>query len=152
MPELKPVVWIAAGLILAALEMVVPGMVIIWFGVAAVVTGVLAIFIHNPYFHFGAFIVLSGLMVFFSQWIGRRLTRQEPEPVGALRMLGAVGTVVSEIGPEKTGRVKVSGEEWRADAAVTITVGTKVKVLRVEGTRLIVEPFIDSRVRGNDEI
>ena len=141
MPMLKPVVWIVAGLILAALEMVVPGMVIIWFGVAAVVTGILALFVHNGYFHFGAFVVLSGLLVFLSQWIGRKITRPEPERVGAIRMPGAVGVVIQDIRPGATGRVKVLGEEWRADAARALARGTRVRVVRVEGTRVIVEPF-----------
>jgi membrane protein implicated in regulation of membrane protease activity len=141
LPELKPVVWIVAGLVLAVLEMFVPGMVIIWFGIAAVVTGILAIFVHNPYFHFGVFIVLSGLMVFFSQWIGRKITKPEPEAVGANRMPGAVGRATADIRPGEVGRVKVIGEEWRAEAAVTIPEGARVRVLRVEGTRLVVEPF-----------
>ncbi len=141
MPVLKPVVWIIIGLILSALEMVVPGLVIIWFGAAAVITGVLAIFVHNPYFHYGAFLFLSGLGVFLAQWIGRKITRPEPEPVGALRLSGKTGLVIQEIAPPELGRVKVNGEEWLAQADETIKKGVKVQVLRVEGTRLIVKVF-----------
>jgi len=145
--ELKPAVWIVAGLILAALEMLMPGLVIIWFGVAAVVTGILAIFVHSPYVQFGAFVVLSGLMVVFSQRIARRITRNEPEPVGANRMPGAIGIVVQDISPPGLGRVKVSGDEWRAEAAVAINRGQRVRVLRVEGTRLIVEPIEEGSLK-----
>jgi membrane protein implicated in regulation of membrane protease activity len=143
LPELKPIVWIAAGLVLAVLEMFVPGMVIIWFGIAAVVTGILAFLVKNPYVHFGVFIVLSGVMVFFSQWIGRKITKPEPEPVGANRMQGAVGTVQQEIRPGTPGRVKVIGEEWRAESEAQLPAGAKVRVVRVEGTRLIVEPLAE---------
>ena len=59
--ELKPAVWIIAGLVLAALEIVVPGFVIIWFGVAGVITGVLAIFVRNPYIQFG--VLAFGLLL-----------------------------------------------------------------------------------------
>lgn len=139
MPELKPVVWIVAGVVLAVLEMFVPGMVIIWFGVAAVVTGLLAFVVHSPTVHFVVFIVLSGLMVFFSQWIGRKITKPEPEAVGARRMEGAVGTVIQPVGPDRPGRAKFTGEEWRASADAALEPGTKVRVVRVEGTRVIVE-------------
>ncbi len=137
--ELKPAVWIIAGLVLAALEMIVPGLVIIWFGIAGVVTGILAIFIHNPYIQFGIFIVLSGAMVVFSQRIARRITRPEPEPVGANRMVGAAGRVVVDIKPPELGRVKVSGEEWRAASAAELPVGALVRVVAVDGTHLVVE-------------
>lgn len=145
--ELKPAVWIVAGLILAALEMLMPGLVIIWFGIAAVVTGILAIFVHNPYVQFGVFIVLSGIMVVFSQRIARRITHKEPEPVGSNRMPGAIGIVVQDINPPGLGRVKVSGDEWRAEAAAAISRGQRVRVLRVDGTRLIVEPIEEGSLK-----
>lgn len=141
MPALKPIIWIVIGLILAALEMIVPGLVIIWFGVGALVTGIIAIFIRNPYFQYGIFLVVSGLGIFLAQWIGRKITKPEPVPVGALRLSGAVGVVVKEIKPPDLGRVKVTGEEWLAEAKEAIGVGAKVKVLRVDGTHLVVEPI-----------
>lgn len=140
MPRLNPAVWIIGGLIIAALEMIVPGFVIIWFGVAAVATGILALFVRNTYVQLGTFAVLSGLLVFLAQWISRRITRPEPEPTGANRMPGAVGVVVQEIVPGEVGRVKVIGEEWRAEANVALAPGRRIRVLRVDGTRLIVEP------------
>lgn len=140
MPKLNPAVWIIGGLIIAALEMIVPGFVIIWFGVAAVVTGILALFVRNTYVQLGTFAVMSGLLVFLAQWISRRITRPEPEPAGANRMPGAVGVVVQKIVPGEVGRVKVTGEEWRAEANVALAPGRRIRVLRVEGTRLIVEP------------
>ncbi len=145
MPALKPAVWIGIGLVLAALEMVVPGLVIIWFGVGAVVAGVVAFFVSNPYVHYGIFLVVSGLGVFLAQWIGKKITKPEPEPVGALRLSGVVGVVVKAINPPEAGRVKVTGEEWRAEAGVPIEEGVKVKVVRVDGTRLIVEPLEQRR-------
>lgn len=138
--ELKPAIWIIAGLILAALEMIVPGLVIIWFGVAGVITGVLAFFVPNPYVQFGVFAVLSGLMVVFSQRIARRITHPEPELVGANRMVGATGRVVMAIVPPELGRVKVMGDEWRAAAVCGIAVGVQVKITAVDGTHLVVEP------------
>jgi len=137
--ELKPAVWIIAGLVLAALEMIVPGLVILWFGIAGVVTGILALFVHNQYIQFGVFIALSGVMVVFSQRIGRRITHPEPEPVGANRMVGATGRVVADIKPPEFGRVNVRGEEWRAAAMRELAAGANVRVVAVDGTHLVVE-------------
>ena len=134
MIQLTPAVWIGAGLILAALEMFIPGLVVIWFGVAGVITGILAIFVKNTYVQFGVFVVLSTLMVFFSQRIARRITHAEPESVGANRMVGVTGVVLQPIRPPELGRVKVRSDEWRAEAACPIAAGA-------EGTHLIVEPM-----------
>ncbi len=137
--ELTPAVWIVAGLVLAVLEMIVPGMVIIWFGIAGVVTGILAFFVHNQYVQFSVFVVLSGLMVVFSQRIARRITHPEPELVGANRWVGTTGRVVARIRPPDFGRVKVHGEEWRAAANHEIAEGAIVRVTGVDGTHLLVE-------------
>jgi inner membrane protein len=137
--QLTPAVWIIAGLVLAALEMLVPGMVIIWFGIAGVVTGILAFFVHNQYIQFSVFVVLSGLMVVFSQRIARRITHAEPELVGANRWVGTTGRVIADIKPPEFGRVKVHGEEWRATATRELKAGGTVRVVAVAGTHLEVE-------------
>ena len=137
--QLTPARWIIAGLVLAVLEMIIPGMVIIWLGIAGVVTGILAIFVHNQYIQFGVFVVLSGLMVVFSRRIAQRITHPEPERVGANRWVGVSGRVTSDIKPPEFGRVKLHGEELRATAACEIKAGCTVRVVAVDGTHLVVE-------------
>ncbi|OYD14882.1 hypothetical protein CH330_07140 [candidate division WOR-3 bacterium JGI_Cruoil_03_51_56] len=141
-----PAFWIIIGLILAALEMVFPGLVIIWFGIAGVLTGILAIFVHNSLVLFVVFAGLSGVMVLCSRLIFRKITKPEPEPVGANRLKGVTGLVVRDINPPEYGRVKIMGEEWRAEAKVSITRNEKVKVIEVEGTHLVVEPIEERKV------
>jgi len=136
----SPALWIIIGVVLAALEMVVPGFVVLWFGVAGIVTGILAFFISNVYAQLGIFIGLSGILVVASQVISRRITKPEPEPVGANRLVGVEGIVLRSITPNEMGRVKVLGEEWRAEAKTAIEPGTRVKIVQVEGTHLVVEP------------
>ena len=140
MLKFTPAAWIIGGLILAALEMVVPGFVLIWFGVAGVVTGILAFFFHDWVVQLAVFAGLSALLVTLSQLISRRLTKSEPEPVGANRLRGVEGRVLSDIKASGFGRVKVGGEEWRATAKQAIAGGETVKVIGVEGTHLVVEP------------
>jgi inner membrane protein len=137
--QLTPAVWIIAGLVLTVLEMIVPGMVIIWFGIAGVVTGILAFFVPNQFVQFSVFVILSGLMVVFSQRIARRITHAEPELVGANRWVGTTGRVIADIRPPEFGRVKVHGEEWRATATCEIPAGATVRVVAVDGTHLLVE-------------
>jgi len=117
--ELTPALWIIAGLVLAVLEMIVPGLVIIWFGIAGVVTGILAFFVHNQYIQFGVFVVLSGLMVVFSQRIAGKITHPEPELVGANRWVGVGGRVIADITPPEFGRVRVRGRSGERRRSVS---------------------------------
>jgi membrane protein implicated in regulation of membrane protease activity len=138
--KMTPAIWIIAGLAMVVLEMIVPGLIIIWFGIGAIAAGLVALLVPDPYVQFGVFVVVSGVLVVFSQRIARRISKPEPEPVGANRMSGAVGTVIADIAPPKAGRVKVGGDEWLADSSVPIAAGSQVKVKMVSGTRLVVEP------------
>lgn len=137
--KMTPALWIIAGLAMVVLEMVVPGLIIIWFGIGAIVAGLVALLVPNPYAQYAVFVVVSGALVVFSQRIARRISKPEPEPVGANRMSGAVGTVIADITPPKAGRVKVGGDEWLADSPVPIAAGAQVRVVTVSGTRLVVE-------------
>ena len=136
----SPVFWIVIGVIVSALEMFVPGFFVIWFGVAAIVTGILSFFIHNSWVQFGVFLGLSAVLVVSSRLIARRITKPEPEPVGSMRLDGVEGTVIQAIEPDRPGRIRVIGEEWRAMAERRIESGARVKVLKVEGTHVVVEP------------
>ncbi len=138
--KMSPALWIIVGLALVVLEMVVPGLIIIWFGIGAIVAGLVALLVPNLYVQFAVFVVVSGALVVLSQRIARRITRPEPEPVGANRLSGAHGRVVADIVPPAAGRVSVLGEEWRAESAAPIKAGATVRVIAVSGTRLVVEP------------
>jgi membrane-bound serine protease (ClpP class) len=63
---------------------------------------------------------------------------------GVEELIREVGTVTSPIddgaGPVKRGMVRVHGELWQAAAAATIAQGSRVRVVRVEGLTLHVEP------------
>jgi len=53
-------------------------------------------------------------------------------------LVGATGTAKSDIMP--SGIAYVAGEDWTATADAPIARGSPVRVRRVEGVRLIVEP------------
>ena len=132
--------WFLLGFVLTALEIFIPGFVIFWFGIAGVITGVVAIFLHNDMVELAIFAVLSGVMVIMSQKIARRWTRHTPNRIGSERMSGAHGIVTTRIVPPQMGMVKVLGEFWRAEAQTVVEAGSPVHVKKADGTHLVVEP------------
>ena len=62
---------------------------------------------------------------------------------GAEGMVGAEGVVVREIRSE--GTVRVRGELWTARARAPIAAGETVRVVALDGLRLLVEPVREAR-------
>ena len=136
-------VWLTLGLLLAALEMLVPGVYLIWIAVAALITGVLtAVFDVSLPMQMIDFVFLS-LIVAFS---ARRFLRDKPiesaDPLmnrrGA-RLVGETATVVQAI-EHGSGRVKLGDSEWIAHGP-NIGAGEHVRVSGSEGAILLVEPL-----------
>jgi membrane-bound serine protease (ClpP class) len=62
---------------------------------------------------------------------------------GEEAMVGLLGVAQSDLNP--SGQVLIRGEIWRARSSAAIPSGTRVRVLKVEGLTLIVEPAGESR-------
>lgn len=58
-------------------------------------------------------------------------------------MLGAVGVVQTELAP--VGKVLVHGELWQAHAEITVPRGSRIRVRKIDGLTLEVEPETESR-------
>lgn len=59
---------------------------------------------------------------------------------GSEELIGAEGVVVTPVDSGAEGLIRVHGELWRAIATQPVLIGKSVRVLKVEGLRLTVEP------------
>jgi membrane-bound serine protease (ClpP class) len=67
-------------------------------------------------------------------------SRRWKTATGKEEMLGAEGVVTAALPAQGEGMVRVHGELWRAAAASPVPEGSLVRVTRVEGLKLFVEP------------
>lgn len=139
--ELGPWSWWLLGLGLIALEVVLPGTFFLWFGIAALLVGVLALMVELSWqVALGLFIFLALLNLV----VGRRLLRKGEASVGDphLNMRGSryIGRefVLAEPLVESSGRLSVDDTVWRVTGP-DLAAGTRVKVVRVEGAQLVIE-------------
>ena len=136
-------IWIALGLLLAVLELLVPGVYLIWLAVAALATGGLSFL-----FDFGlpleiiSFVSLSLIAVYSA----RRYLRDKPivssDPLlnqRGGRMVGETALVVKPI-ESGSGRVQVGDSEWIARGPDTAA-GERVRISGNDGAILLVEPI-----------
>lgn len=139
-------IWVGAVVFFAIGELLAPGtLFLLSFAIAAAAAAALAFFGVDIPFQWLAFVVVSAGALALLVPIGRRLDRTEGHvAVGATRWEGRRAVVVDAIpaGLHRAGMVRVDAERWRAEAAdgQPIDPGATVRVVRVEGTRMIVEP------------
>lgn len=135
-------IWIAIGLILAALEMLVPGVYLIWLAVAAVITGVLTLGLDLSLPSQIISFVSISLIAAFS---ARRFLRDSPivssDPLLNQRGSRLVGemAIVSQPIENGSGRIKLGDSEWLARGP-DMAAGARVRITGSDGTTLFVEP------------
>ena len=135
-------IWLTLGVLLAGLEMLVPGVYLIWLGIAAIITGVLTGLLHLSLPAQVIDFVFLALIIAFS---ARRWLRESPivsaDPLmnrrGA-RLVGETAVVVQAI-EHGSGRVHVGDSEWIAKGP-DLPVGERVRITGNEGATLLVEP------------
>ena len=134
--------WLVLGLVLMGLELVAPGVFLIWLGLAAVLTGLLDAALGLSWQ--AALLVFAALAV-AAVVAGRMVTRPREEDEGGRPTLNRrghalVGRVFTLDAPivEGSGRIRVDDSSWRVTGPDG-PAGGRVRVVRIEGTTLVVE-------------
>src|SRR5688572_10276087 len=86
-----------------------------------------------------AAVVLGGVIEAAEAWFWIRWSQRRRVAVGAETLVGASAIVASPCMP--TGQVRVQGELWRAHCDAGAAPGDQVRVVRVDGLTLVVEPL-----------
>jgi len=135
--------WWIFALALFIVELIAPGVFFLWFGIAATITGavVWALPTMGWEVDFGIFAVVGVA----SALLGRRYWRpgkiESADPTLNRRgdqYLGQVFTLETAI-ENGRGRMKVGDGGWLVEGP-DLPAGTKVRVIHVDGARLVVEP------------
>jgi membrane-bound serine protease (ClpP class) len=84
-------------------------------------------------------------------FLGRLALRaqQQPPASGASTLVGQIGRVRTGLVPPEPGQIDLRGEIWRAVSAIPLQPGHPVRVARVDGLTLTVEPADTSFRKGD---
>ena len=135
--------WLGAGLVLLTLEAMLPGVFLVWLGLAALATGIITFLVPMGV---TPSLVLFAVLGLTSILLGRRVQSGQKTEVTdspflndrGKAMIGKIYAVEAAI-VAGTGSVRIGDSVWRvtgADAAV----GAHVKVTGIDGSTLLVEP------------
>jgi membrane protein implicated in regulation of membrane protease activity len=132
--------WFIAGGVLLVLEVLAPGVFMLWLGLAAILVGAISIFVDWSWqAQFIAFAVFSVAAI--PLW--RRLSMQvgtTDQPFLNRRAEALVGRIFTLEKPivDGSGTMRIDDTVWRITGA-DVRAGSRVKVVQVEGTALHVE-------------
>lgn len=145
--------WIVSGIVMLLLEFSIPGLIIFFFGIGGILTGILALLIPG----FSQSILLQvltwlGTSTFTLAFLRKKLSSVfKGDAVKAGSELddqsdaGQIAEVLETITPQKAGRISLHGTSWEARSYTEkFERGTKVQILSREGMRYYVSAPIDT--------
>lgn len=143
--QLGPWSWMVLGMALLGVEILVPGVFMLWIGIAAIITGILSIFLwETAFWSWQVQLLVFAFLVIVSVVAGRRImrsgNRESDEPLLNRRgeqLVGRTATLTEPI-TNGQGRVRLDDTTWRISGP-DMPAGSRVKIVGVGGGRLIVE-------------
>ena len=124
--------WLFAGAALMLLELVTPGFVLFFFGLAAATVGGIRLAVGEAFTLAAQLAAFSALSVVYLVALRRFVTRLFADG-------GRVGRVPAAIAPALAGRVVIGDAEWTATADAPVAAGAAVKVVSQENLTMKVE-------------
>lgn len=132
-------VWLAGGILLVAAEMLLPGIYLLWIGLAGIATGLVAWLIPGLTLpvELAIFAVFTVAAILLARFIA---ARQGPAPVLNERGASLIGQtlILTEAIVGGVGRAREGDGSWRV-LGPDLPAGSSVKVVAVEGGSLRVE-------------
>lgn len=136
------IIWLVIAIICLIIEAVTVGLTTVWFAAGAVVSLILSLFDVSIPVQIVVFLVVSICLLVFTRkiFVNKLKTGSEKTNVDAL--IGCEGLVISDIRDFSPGQVRLNGQIWTAvgrEPDIAISAGTAVRVIAIEGVKLIVE-------------
>ncbi len=143
--ELGPWLWWIIGLALLILEIILPGVFMLWFGIAAIIVGTISLTVgESVFWPWQAQVIAFAVLSLISAIIGRKYfysthpdTDQPNLNERGAQMIGKISTLSDPL-ENGAGRIKLGDTIWRV-VGPDLPAGSKVKVVDIDAGTLRVE-------------
>ncbi len=137
-------IWLIVGILLALFEMIVPGLIIGFFGVGAIITTLTTLIGLTKGFTSQMIVFLITSLVFLTLfhkvWKRKKSGLIEEETTNFNLQLGKIVPVVQYIDPDQGGgKVRYQGVLWSAFSKEKIAPGESVRITGCDNLTLLVE-------------
>lgn len=131
--------WLIIVIILGLIELFTINLVTIWFVASGIVALILSFFDVPTIVQVATFVILGIILLFTTKKPLEKMLNKTKQKTNVDRVLDMEGIVTEEINKNSPGEVKVDGKRWTAVAETKIPKDATVKILKIEGVKLIVE-------------
>lgn len=133
------VAWFITFLVLLFIEIITVDLVTIWFAIGALAAMGTAFLTDSILIQVAVFVVVSVIALLVTRPLVKRFKGFDITPTNSDRVIGKVGEVTKKIEKNKYGEVKIFGSIWTAYSEQELDVGSRVKVLGIDGVKLVVQ-------------
>ncbi len=131
--------WFIIFLVLLFIELITVNLVTIWFALGALGALLTSFATSNITIQIVVFIIVSIISLLITKPFVKKLRTRKIIPTNLDRVIGKTGVVTKEISKNSYGEVKVGGSIWTATSKEKISKDSQIKVLKIEGVKLVVE-------------
>lgn len=133
--------WLIIVLVLSFIEVVTVNLVTVWFIASGLVSLILSFFNVPFLVQFGVFVILGFILLVTTRKLLTEKLNLYKQRTNLDRVVDMEGIVTEKITKYNPGEVKVDGKRWTAIEVngKTIEKGKSVKIIKIEGVKLIVE-------------
>ncbi len=135
--------WLGGVALFGVVELLTEGLVSVWFVVGALAALAVSVAGGSVAAQMLVFAIVSAAALILTRPLVRRFMTRPPVPTNSDRVIGALAEVTETIDNRRaSGAVYVDGKTWTARSAGggVIPAGERVRVRRIEGVKLLVEP------------
>ena len=137
-------IWFLIGLALFVLELVVPGLVLIFFGIGAWVAALACLFFNvSLNTQILIFLISSLTSLALLRRVLRKKYMDRKSPDGELEdeYVGQTAVALHNFNAGEIGKVSFKGTDWEAISAQVVTQGQRLRITGYKSIRLFVEPL-----------
>ena len=140
---MEAICWLLLAAIFIVIEIITLGLTTIWFAGGAFVAAIAGACGTNLIVQVVLFLVVSIVLLVLTRPLAVKHLDSKTEKTNAEALVGQSAVVLQEIDNLKeTGQAKINGMEWTARAkedSMIIPAGTAVRIVEIQGVKLIVE-------------
>ena len=142
--SMMQIMWLVLLVVFAAGEAATVGLTSIWFAAGSLAALIAALLGGPLWVQLTLFLAVSLLCLVAARPLAKRYLNNKVEPTNADRVIGETAQVIEDVdNVHGKGAVVIRGMTWsaRSQDGSAIPAGTMVKVLRIEGVKVFVEPI-----------
>ena len=139
--EIMAIIWLVLMVLFMALEAATVMLASIWFAAGSLCALIVCLLGGRLWLQIVVFFAISILLLFLLLPLAKKRLKSKVVATNADALVGQVCKVTEAIDPMDGGRIKVGDVTWSAHSPreETIPVGARVKILQIQGTKVIVE-------------